>query len=218
MLTGHDIQELEKERNNAYIMTYSGVKFYPFNPNPQDVPHEDIARALSKLNRFGGHTPKFYSVAEHAVHASETLEKLLDAYTDEAHAAGVSHPAFSRDLLRWAQHHDDSEAFLVDMPRPIKNHMPEYNRVEGSIQEKIKEHLSIKTTSIEDRMVHSIDNAMLFFEKDAFGWQNREWQLLPTAYYRDAIHYGVNPKIEHWDHETAYRKYMERMEYLNGRV
>jgi 5'-deoxynucleotidase YfbR-like HD superfamily hydrolase len=216
MITGHDIQEAEKDKLNSYIMTYSGVKFYPFSPNPEDVPHSDIARALSKLNRYGGHTPHFYSVAEHAVHASVTLEKLLSCYADIDFQKGFAPTPYNRTVLRWALHHDDSEAFLVDMPRPIKNHMPEYARTEHPIQEALKKHLKIILSSTEETMVHTIDNAMLFFEKDAFGWENREWQLLPTAYYRDAIKFDVAPKIEHWDHETAYLKYMERMEYLNG--
>jgi 5'-deoxynucleotidase YfbR-like HD superfamily hydrolase len=216
MITGHDIQEAEKEKLNSYIMTYSGVKFYPFNPNPQDVPHTDIARALSKLNRYGGHTPHFFSVAEHAVHASETLEKLIECACKVLAKLNIPTPADSTNVLRWALHHDDSEAFLVDMPRPIKNHMPEYARTENPIQEALKDNMGIKLSAVEEKMVHNIDNAMLFFEKDAFGWQSREWQLAPSSYYEEAIHYGVAPKIEHWDHETAYKKYMERMEYLNG--
>jgi hypothetical protein len=70
------------------------------DPEPDDVDIEDIAHSLSNQCRFSGHTYHFYSVAEHCVRMSEVVP-----YED----------------AMWALLHDASEAYLVDLPRPIKH-------------------------------------------------------------------------------------------------
>jgi 5'-deoxynucleotidase YfbR-like HD superfamily hydrolase len=71
------------------------------DPRPEEVHLEDIAHALSHLCRFGGHTKKFYSVAQHCVLASE----------------GMPMPEFKA----WALMHDATEAYCGDLIKPIKN-------------------------------------------------------------------------------------------------
>lgn len=89
------------KRKGDWILTFSGVEFYPIDPRSEEVNIEDIAHALSMLCRYGGHTSQFYSVAEHSVRVSELVPR--------------------EDQL-WALLHDASEAYLVDLPRPIKRH------------------------------------------------------------------------------------------------
>lgn len=55
------------QRRGDFICTYTGRKFYPLDPRPEDVCIEDIAHALALVNRFGGHTRVPYSVAQHSV-------------------------------------------------------------------------------------------------------------------------------------------------------
>lgn len=95
-----------------WIQTYSGRAFYPLAPYPQDVCIEDIAHALSQLCRFGGHCRRFYSVAEHSVLLSRVVV-----------------PEFQL----WALLHDASEAYLVDVPRPIKKQLPAYVEAERRV-------------------------------------------------------------------------------------
>lgn len=47
------------------IKTYRGIFFDPLNPNPEDIDIVDISHALSMLCRANGHSPVFYSVAQH---------------------------------------------------------------------------------------------------------------------------------------------------------
>lgn len=83
-----------------YIYTYSGVKFHHLDPKVEDIRIEDIAHALSRLNRFAGHiTPESYSVAQHCVHVSLKCD-----------------PNFALEGLL----HDAAEAYCVDVPRPLK--------------------------------------------------------------------------------------------------
>jgi hypothetical protein len=84
---------------DAWIQTYSGRRFTPTNPNPDAIVIQDIAHSLSMQCRFSGHVKKFYSVAQHSVL--------------------VSHICNHEDAL-WGLMHDATEAYLVDVPRPLK--------------------------------------------------------------------------------------------------
>jgi len=86
------------------------------DPQPGDVVVEDVAQSLSNLCRFAGHCLEFYSVAQHSVLVSQYVP------------AGFAFQA----LL-----HDAAEAYLVDVPRPVKLELPEYRGLEKRVQEVI---------------------------------------------------------------------------------
>jgi uncharacterized protein len=87
------------DRKGGWIQTYSGGAMYPLDPRPGEIEIVDIAHALSNTCRFGGHSKQFYSVAQHCC--------LLHDVAPEEHKM-------------MALMHDASEAYLLDMPRPIK--------------------------------------------------------------------------------------------------
>jgi uncharacterized protein len=95
------VHDAERERLAGidWILTYTGRRFSPLAPRPEDVCIEDIAHALANKCRFTGHTQRFYSVAEHSV-----LVQSL-----------VSPPYGLAALL-----HDAAEAYLPDIASPIK--------------------------------------------------------------------------------------------------
>lgn len=86
------------------VETYSGKFVDTKDPKASDIALEDIAHALAHTCRYGGHCQRFYSVAEHAVFCSTRVER-------------KGYPA---DLQLAALHHDDAEAYLGDIPRPMK--------------------------------------------------------------------------------------------------
>lgn len=94
------------------IRTYSGTYLNVFNIDPDKILIEDIAHGLSLQCRFSGHTKEFYSVAEHSIWVANM----------------VPHEQRLAALL-----HDASEAYLTDMPKPIKELMPEYKQIENSL-------------------------------------------------------------------------------------
>lgn len=98
----------------GWIQTLSGGRFYPADPRPEEMHIHDIAGALSKLCRYGGHCIRFLSVAEHSVHIARKAPP---------------------HIRRAALLHDASEAFLVDVPRPIKPMLPGYKAMEHRIME-----------------------------------------------------------------------------------
>lgn len=86
-------------RIGDWIQTATGLKMYPLDPDVDEIDIESIAHSLSNMCRFNGHTSRFYSVAEHSCHVCDLLP-----------------PAFKLAGLL----HDASEAYLCDVPRPVK--------------------------------------------------------------------------------------------------
>jgi hypothetical protein len=94
------------------IRTISGQYVNVFEPNSETLLIDDIAHALSNQCRFGGHLPRFYSVAQHCLlcHMVAAPEEKFDALM-----------------------HDASEAYLLDMPKPIKVEISQYNDIEDNL-------------------------------------------------------------------------------------
>src|SRR5215211_9476558 len=85
------------------IDTASGVRLDLDNLRPEDIRIGDVAGGLSKVCRFGAQARKYYSVAQHAL--------LVRRLVVEA-----GHP----ELALVALHHDSHEAYLCDIPSPLK--------------------------------------------------------------------------------------------------
>jgi hypothetical protein len=104
----------EYKRCGDWCQTYSGVAFWPLDPQPEEVCLEDIAHSLAQQCRFAGHTSEFYSVAQHCVRVAEKCPP--------------------EDAL-WGLLHDASEAYLLDLPRPLRQ-LPElaaYREAEAAV-------------------------------------------------------------------------------------
>lgn len=97
------------------IRTFTGRYVNVFEPTPDMFCIEDIAHALAFQCRFGAHLPRFYTVAQHSLMVSIRCE---DAFS------GLMH--------------DCSEAYLLDLPKPIKDRIPEYK----AIEKRLMQHLS----------------------------------------------------------------------------
>ncbi len=104
------------ERHGDFMQVYSGRQFWPMDPKPEEIHIEDIAHSLSLQCRYAGHCVKFYSVAEHSV--------LL---------AGWLLPRYGAEIALWGLLHDASEAYLVDVPRPLKPFLHGYKEAEARV-------------------------------------------------------------------------------------
>jgi hypothetical protein len=91
-------------RAGGWICTASGREFWPLDPRPEEVDIEDIAHALSRACRFAGHCSRLYTVGEHSILVASWVPP--------------------EDAL-WGLLHDAAEAYLPDMPRPLKR-LPEF--------------------------------------------------------------------------------------------
>jgi hypothetical protein len=99
----------------SWIVTASGIKFPVADNTPAHIRLDDIAHALSRLCRFGGHVREFYSVAQHSVLVGELVR--LRAPGD-------------RTAYAWALMHDAAEAYLGDVVSPLKRYLPSYADLE----------------------------------------------------------------------------------------
>jgi hypothetical protein len=131
------------------IETFGGRFVDTSNPSVETIALEDIAHALANICRYGGHCATFYSVAEHAVFVSKRLER-------------KGHP---RDIQIAGLHHDDAEAYLGDIPRPIKPLLGNaYKRMTADMDEAIGAALNIEPSGFHDPLVKDADNWALFVE------------------------------------------------------
>ncbi len=131
---------------SEYIRTFSGDPFYPLDAEPSDIRIEDIAHTLSRLCRWNGHLPGFYSVGLHSIHVSFMVE-----------------PEHARAALL----HDASEGLgLSDIAKPVKLDMPEYQIIEHRLMKTIADALNFEFPFHEQ--VKQADAAALFLEHQYF--------------------------------------------------
>lgn len=131
-----------------YITTWSGVRMDPIAPRAEDFRIEDIAHALSLVCRGNGHVKHFFSVGQHCLHCAE-----------EALARGESARVAMASLL-----HDASEAYMSDVPRPLKACLPAYKTMEERLMAVVYEtFLGAPLTAEEAARVKAIDDDMLYF-------------------------------------------------------
>jgi len=90
---------------NRKILTFSGKLFDWQHPTVDMICIEDIAHALSLINRYTGHTRLPYSVAEHCVRASYVTsgDALVNLLHDaaEAYVGDIASP--QKRALCWKQ-------------------------------------------------------------------------------------------------------------------
>ncbi len=104
------------------ITLASGRIFDFLDPHGSDFGIDDVAHALAHVCRYAGQCSGFYSVAEHSLHVSATA-------TDYQYEA----------LL-----HDAAEAFLGDVTRPLKQLLPDYRRIESTVEDAVAERFGLR--------------------------------------------------------------------------
>lgn len=179
------VQPEQLAATGDWMQTYTGRTFYPLAPNPDDVDIEDIAHALSMICRFGGHTKRWYSVAEHAV---------LISY------------AVPPEDAPWGLFHDGGETYVGDMVRPLKYALPAYRAAEDDIQAAIAAKFGL--TPECPASVKTADRRILRDERDALMLPpTRPWVSLEQV---EAL--GV--PIVGWPPAEAKRLFLDRWSEL----
>jgi hypothetical protein len=177
-----------------YLQTVSGRWVNPFEPDPEQLDPHDIARALANQCRFGGHCRVFYSIAQHSVIVSELVEQ----------RGGDVEDVFA------ALMHDASEAYLGDMPHPLKHRSAlgaEFKAAEDHLEQVLLDRFSIKADVPE---IKRADRALLATERRAFSEETWHWPELE----------GVEPldlELTAWPPDEAARAFAERYAELQAR-
>jgi uncharacterized protein len=177
-----------------YLQTVSGRWVNPFDPAPDQLDAGDIARALANQCRFGGHSRVFYSVAQHSVIVSELVEQ----------RGGDAEDAFA------ALMHDASEAYLGDMPHPLKHRSPlgaAFRAAEKQLEQAIRARFRIRPDVPE---IKRADSALLATERRAFSAEQWHWPELD----------GVEPvdlELTAWSPDEAAEAFARRYAELDAR-
>jgi hypothetical protein len=177
------------DRESDWIQTYTAKAVRPLSLRLQDISILDIAHALANQCRFSGHVSEFYSVAEHSVRASYICEP---------------------QVAKWMLLHDASEAYLVDMPRPLKRSTgfgEIYKLAEERAMKIIADRFGIEWP--EPAQVKHFDLVMLVTEqRDLMGRAPKPWK-----------DNGVEPlssPIRPWQPRAAKERFLFRFFQLFG--
>lgn len=109
-------------RVGPWIQAASGIAVDLDDPLPQQIKLDDIVVALSKLNRWTGHTASFYSVAEHSIVVAQLVLQMIPAGEDAI------------PYVRAALMHDAHEAYCGDISSPLKTLLPQIKGIQRKLQ------------------------------------------------------------------------------------
>lgn len=154
------------------IRTFSGIYIDIMKPEKDMILLEDIAHGLSHVCRYAGQIGNFYSVAQHSVYVSSLLS--------------------DKQLQLDALLHDATEAYLQDIPSPIKALLPDYRNVEDRLMKVIAEKYGVQYPFLY--RIKWADRALLEFEWNSM-IVNKTWK-------------------EYWSPEEAKQRFLETYEYL----
>lgn len=183
----------DPSRVGGSIQTCTGGIFYPLDPRVEEINLQDVAHGLSHKARFTGHTKFFYSTAEHAVRVSECVRKLGGTLMQQF--VGL--------------HHDDSDAYIPDVPTPLKV-LPEFQFFR-EVEKKIEYACYERFGCIVDdySVVKKADMILLLTEKrDLMPKVNQNWgkfdaEPIPSPY-----------RIRPWSPERAKQEYLHQHKML----
>lgn len=175
-----------RSSRGSWILTNSGRHIDLPNPNPEAIAIGDIALGLSRECRFSGQTRSFYSVAQHSVLTSLIVPQ-----------------EFALEALL----HDATEAYLRDLPSPLKRLVPGYARIEQVFDRVLR-----KCFGLPEEMsppVHQADRILLATEKrDLMPDDRTPWPILE----------GVEPlpeRIVPWTPERSMGLFLRRFAELS---
>ena len=184
-----------------FIRTYTGKPFWPLNPLPNEICIEDVAHALSLICHFAGQCYCHYSVAEHSIYVSELAQKMmLDAARERQLKCTPEVLNLAREIALWGLLHDASEAYLCDVPTPIK-HAPGigqlYQGHEARLMDAIVERFNLMPH--EPSVVKTADRILL----------NTELRDLMTgaSYSADVLPDPIFPRDAQWAEAEFLRRF-----------
>lgn len=172
--------------------TATGLKFHPLDPRPEEVVIEDIAHALAMQCRFGGHCMRHYSVAEHCLYVGWRVGLLAWPRNAERELFALRELplAVVKQLARLMLAgvlHDASEAYVVDVPRPVKVALNGYAEIEARVMRAITERFGLEAGAFELPIVKRADEELLTTEaRDLMTTPPEPWT------FRDEVMPSIN--------------------------
>ncbi len=202
----HSVNRSASIRRGDWQQTFTGRQFWPCDPRAEDVALDDIAHALSLQCRFAGHCRAFYSVAEHSVRVSRVV--WLSAYDAGMTGAQTTLLALAGLL------HDASEAYCIDVPRPLKPFLQGYREIERGVAAAIAERFGFAAHVFDHPLIKRADEVLLMTEKrDLLGPSPAPWTFAQGV---DAT--PLDERIAPWAPADAEMEFHARFRLLAPKV
>lgn len=173
-------EESLREMMAPWLQTCFGKDHWPLDPTMSKMSIPEIAKALSRISRFGGHykaSVPFYSVAQHSVLTLAILEDVKDA-VDE----------ITKNTKLACLFHDAHEAYsgFGDVVAPLKRFAPKIKELEKLQDIEIAKLLSIDVSEFSHVEVRTADMRALATEaRDLMEAPPRPWIKLPVPWERE---------------------------------
>lgn len=186
------------------IQTTTG--YFDFdNIAENEVGISEIAKVLSKICRFNGHTNRFYSVASHCILVYTMMER--DGHDIELCLKGLLH--------------DAHEAYLQDMTRVLKRYLREnrgfdLDKICYVIDETIYRKLGLSpVTPAEADIIKHYDNKALFTEKKVLFDEDMDWgweyDSLSEDEFWQIVYDSSKMVVQAMTFEEIYREGMKKL-------
>lgn len=164
------------------IMLHSGAWFDFASPHTSNFTTEDVAHGLAHICRYSGQCSRFYSVAEHSMLVSDVAE------------------GFEFEALL----HDAAEAFIGDITRPLKQMLPDFQRIEAAVQDAVLKRFGVASPLAPQ--VKEADLRVLAAEQQ---------QIMPPGTDGWLAGLGIHPApivVRHLQPDAAKRMWLDRFE------
>lgn len=177
-----------------FIATYTGRQMFPLSPTPDMVTIIDIAHHLANQCRYSGASMFMYSTAQHCCLLFDYVRKVRKGT-----------PLDCLQILM----HDAAEYALVDMPRPVKQHMPEYRKWDYTLTMCIRQWVGLGSEPIPPWQ-DELDSRIIMDEREQVIFdQDTDWQhsLEPLGIV-----------IEPWEPHHAEQQFLARYAHCTHEV
>lgn len=152
------------------------------------LPIDLIARALSNICRYNGHSSRYYSVAEHSVLISRLVPQ---------------------ELALAALLHDASEAYVGDMPTGLKRFLGvNFKDIEHKATEAVSRGYGVSMEQLGSPIIKSFDKRILGDEAKVLMPHHEFWE----HFVREHEPTGI--EIQCWGPDEANRRFLERFAEL----
>lgn len=200
------IERINMCSDGYWIQTYTGKRFWPISPDPDHLDIQDIAHALSMLCRFNGHCLKYYSVAQHSFYVSVLLDR---TFTDNEFLVDNDASRLQwAEMIMWGLLHDVAEAYLTDVPSPVKELIPDFRNIESKIMQAAAAKWGLSLPVPE--LIKVADMMMLHAEKEQLMCESPDDWHLPYP--------PADIDIWPWDPPNAKAWFLMRFDLLHGRL
>ena len=203
------------------IQTFTGKRFCYKDPTPESIDITDIAVALSRECRYAGHILLYYSVAQHCVHVSEVVSLTSTPETASEVGAVLMQRGFKDNELRYqlvqdclaflGLMHDATEAYMKDIPSPLKAILPDYK----ALEEKAERAVFARFGLLE---LYENPNIWETVKRADYGMYLTEVRTLWPNRHIDGHGVPFDVKIHPWDPNEACVRFLARFNELKGRL